>query len=78
MVLSGAEQHQQEMDDADQGLESCVKSVYYPIRRTDALAGEKFRLHKIRGTHLYAFNFIYNIFNSYFFGGGKVCIQNTN
>ena len=51
-VLSCAEQRQQEMDDANTGLESCVKSVYYPARRPDATAVMKFRLHKILDTLL--------------------------
>jgi hypothetical protein len=38
------------MDDADPGLESCAKSVYYPVRGADAAAVMKFRLHKIRDT----------------------------
>ncbi|MGA7193450.1 MAG: hypothetical protein WBW94_07430, partial [Anaerolineales bacterium] len=37
-------------DNADPGLESCAKSVYYPVRRPDAEAVMKFRLHKIRDT----------------------------
>jgi hypothetical protein len=38
------------MDDADPGLESCVKSVYYSVRGQDASAVTKFRLHKIMDT----------------------------
>ena len=37
-LLFGAQKHQQEMDDADSGLESGVKPIYYPVRRTDETA----------------------------------------
>ena len=36
--------------DEGTGLESCAKSVYYPVRRPDAAVVMKFRLHKIRDT----------------------------
>ena len=38
------------MVDADPGLESGAKPVYYPVWRPDAAAVKKFRLHKIRDT----------------------------
>ena len=37
-VLSRHAKHQQKMDDADKRLEGCAKSVYYPVRGSDATA----------------------------------------
>ncbi|MHC8321509.1 hypothetical protein ACYZT4_12590 [Pseudomonas sp. GB2N2] len=34
LLLSGAEQHQQEVDNADPGLESGLESLQYPVRRS--------------------------------------------
>ena len=37
-LLSGAQKHQQEMDDADSGQGSGVKPICYPVRRTGETA----------------------------------------
>ena len=46
-VLPGAEKYQQDVDNADSGLESCAEPLLHSVRRTDVAELTAAPLHKI-------------------------------